>query len=352
MRILELGDQAYLQGIQPELVDYFYIGKKTSDPKRKLTWQQFWKLRRLLQAGYYDVVALSLYGLTGPVWRKNRHAFSNIVRILKTLGHFHSFGVEIVLWLLRGVDTPLVVVDRRDDPDKIPAHYFGLLARCRAYFWREMPVKLENGFLFTTSYLEDTSAVRNSAVFRENRDKIQPLSISIPWRDVYDRLDERPKTVDIFFAGSIKGSLVRTAGLSLLRELEAEGFRVLLRPDEHLSFEEYIKLCAQSWLVWSPEGHGWDCHRHYEVCLARSIPVMNYPRILRSHPLIDQEHAFYYGVEGDDLKRVVRMALALGPEKLRTISAAAREQVLEHHLEERVFRRIFASLNLPRQSQA
>ena len=58
--------------------------------------------------------------------------------------------------------------------------------------------------------------------------------------------------------------------------------------------------------------------------------MMNYPRTYRYQPLIDGTHGFYYGVEGEDLKRVIRQALS-DKDKLRVMAKAGREHVLKYH---------------------
>ena len=344
-RILEVGDTPYLKLIHPERVDYFYIGKKTAPNKPLLTYGQFRKLRRLIKSGHYHVLVLSIFGAPGVAWKPERNIFSNILRVIKCrMGHFYLFGIQIVLWLVEGTQIPLIVIDRKDDPDKIPSHYFPVLRRCRKYYWRELPIKMENGFLFTTSYLQDTSAVRSSHIFRQHRHKIEPISLGIPWRDSYDRIEsDPPKTIDVFFAGTVKESWVRESGIRLLEELQKEGLNILIAPTPTYSHEEFLKLCAQSWLVWSPEGHGWDCYRHYESCLAHSIPVINYPRVRRYQPLIDQVHAFYYAPEGDDLKRVIRRALATNKTELKRISKEGRDHVMKFHLVDKIYSHILSS---------
>ena len=56
-------------------------------------------------------------------------------------------------------------------------------------------------------------------------------------------------------------------------------------------------MCARSWLVWSPEGLGWDCFRHYEAAAAGSVPVINVPSITCDRPLMHGQHAIYYASE-------------------------------------------------------
>jgi hypothetical protein len=347
LRILEIGETEFLKRICPAQVTFYYIGKKSRTPKPFLTYRIFQRLRRELLAGRYDVVCLSLFSVPGGPWRGDRALLSNLIRVARCcLRRFYAFGIRIVPWLLEGIDVPFIVVDRKDDPDVITRELFPILERCQTYFWREQPVKLENGFLFTTGYLEDTSAVRKSPVFRRNRHKIQPLSLGVPHDPVYDRIDlNEPKTIDIFFAGTIKGSSVREQGGKLLHELRGEGFNIEVSDQVAYSREEFLRKCAQSWLVWSPEGHGWDCYRHYEAGLAGSVPVMNYPRTWRYEPLIEGVHGFYYGVEGDDLKRVIRQALS-DRARLREMAGAARRHVMDFHTEEKLFAHVLSAISV------
>jgi hypothetical protein len=344
VRILEIGNSSYLRDIRPDEVDFFYVGKKPDGTKEVLTFRAFRDLRAKLKGGQYDLVSVSVFGLIGPVWRRERGVVSNLRRIAKALnGRFYTLGAELALGLVRGTAVPLIVVDRKDDPDKIPPHFFGLLRRCRRYFWREMPVKLENGFTFTTSYLEDTSAIRKAPVFAEHGRKIVPLSVGLAPLDGYPaEVAAVPKDIDIFFAGSVKGSQVRQEGLRLLEELKAEGLRVELAGTSVFSHADFLLRCRRSWLVWSPEGHGWDCYRHYEAGLMGSVAVINYPRIRRHRPLVDDVHVFYYGPDEDDLKRVVRSALE-DKAKLARMAAAARDHVLAYHTPEKLFEYIVST---------
>jgi len=253
------------------------------------------------------------------------------------MGRFYGFGPWIILWLLQGVEVPLVVVDRKDDPCVIPPQFFGLLKKCRAYYWRELPLKIENGFMYTDGRMEDTSAVRKTRIFCNHRHKIKPLSLGLNYDAVAKRVDFKcPKEIDVFFAGTSKGEMARESGLKILEELKQEGLAIEILTGQTLSRQVFLEICARSWLVYSPEGHGWDCFRHYEACAVGSVPLINYPRIHRHHPLIDQEHALYYGVEGSDLKRVIKTALA-DKDRLREMGVAARDFVLQHHTHEKLF---------------
>ena len=338
MRILEIGNDPYLKGIRPDEVDYFHIGKKMRGSDPVLTFRAFRELRAKLRRGEYRLVAASVWSHTGPVWRRDRGVTSNTFRIVRALGaNFYTLGFETILWLLRGSDVPLVVIDRKDDPDKIMPHFFGLLARCRTYFWRELPMKLEHGFTCISGYLEDSSSVDKAPVFAENRHKIVPLSLGLPaWFHHVPAPTEPPKEVDVFFAGTLKRSQIRQDGYRLLEEMRAEGWRIELAEGIVFSPEEFRAKCARAWLVWSPEGNGWDCYRHYEACAAGSVPLTNFPRIRRHQPLEHGVHAFFYAPEGNDLKRVIRDALA-DKDKLRSMARAGRDHVLRHHTPETLF---------------
>jgi len=85
--------------------------------------------------------------------------------------------------------------------------------------------------------------------------------------------------------------------------------------------------------VWSPEGLGWECLRHYEAALAGSVPLMQSPSILRYAPLQEGEHAFYYYLEGEHLAFRIRQALQ-NRARLVEMGRAARQHVLQWHTHE------------------
>jgi glycosyltransferase involved in cell wall biosynthesis len=120
--------------------------------------------------------------------------------------------------------------------------------------------------------------------------------------------------------------------------MRSEGL-VLDAPETPLPRAEFYERCARAWLVWSPEGLGWDCFRHYEAAAAGSVPLINQPTIERHQPLIGGEHAVYYDPEPGGLTRAVRAALADRP-TLARIAAAGQAHVLEHHTPEAIARHI------------
>jgi hypothetical protein len=89
-------------------------------------------------------------------------------------------------------------------------------------------------------------------------------------------------------------------------------------------------MLARSWLVLSPEGYGWDCYRHYESCLAGSVPVINRPRYQRPLFLQDGLHCFYYNPAEPRLSDLLVRLLA-DKNILVRMAESARQHVLAHH---------------------
>src|SRR5204862_675309 len=132
------------------------------------------------------------------------------------------------------------------------------------------------------------------------------------------------KATDVFFAGNVQSnSTLRRDGVAQLRRLTDLGIRVDM-PSTQLAKAEYQHRMSRAWLTWSPSGRGWDCYRHYEAPQCLSVPVINYPTILRSHPLEDGTHAFYYPPEPGGLTRVIEQAL-LDKDRLRRMALQGRE---------------------------
>ena len=152
--------------------------------------------------------------------------------------------------------------------------------------------------------------------------------------EVTSRIAGQEKTIDVFYAGPVQHSSVRTAGLPWMHELQRRGYRVEVY-EQPLPFEEFVAKMRRSWLVWSPEGQGWDCYRHYEVCVAGAVPLINQAGIRRYQPLWPGRHCVQYAVEGDDLCRQAESALA-DRNALQTIAVAAREHVLKFHTHEKL----------------
>jgi hypothetical protein len=100
--------------------------------------------------------------------------------------------------------------------------------------------------------------------------------------------------------------------------------------DQRLPIEEYLARCAAAWIVWAPEGFGWQSFRQYEAAFCGAVPLSNRPTIELHRPLVHAVHAFYYDPEPGALREVLTAALA-DRDRLRTIAQAGRRHVLFHH---------------------
>lgn len=244
------------------------------------------------------------------------------------IARLHPLGPRAAAYrLLLRHRGPLLGLDFNDARRLTPTA-LAVLERCDLYFKRELP--LDRGALLASG-----AAAKQARLARQLH-KLRPVSLGLaPWR-IAD-LPERPpeKSSDLFFAGTLSPhNRVRRQGAALLQRLAAEGYRIDHAPGR-LERPEYLRRCAAAWLVWSPEGKGWQCFRPFEAAAAGSVPLVNAGTVEMPHPLLPGEHCLHYdaGEEGDgeDLLRVAREALA-DRERLLRMAAAARTHVLAHHL--------------------
>lgn len=221
---------------------------------------------------------------------------------------------------------PLVVLDTRDEP--APTHgALAMLERARTYFLRELAAGVP-------------PLVR--AADPRLAEKLEPVSIGLG----RDRVAEMPglpadKTVDVFFAGQADTPL-RRAELPALRALARTGVRVEAA-DRRMPRPEYYQRCASAWLVWSPEGRGWQCFRHLEAAACGAVPLMNRPTIRQHEPLVEGVHGLYYEPGPRGLADAILAALADKP-RLARIAEAGRRHVLEHHTHATICDRILAEI--------
>jgi Glycosyl transferases group 1 len=230
----------------------------------------------------------------------------------------------------------LVGIDMEDRP-VIDNRWFHILKHSACFFKRELPQNPCNAFLYTSAKTEDNGNVLHSKILQSWIKKLRPISLGVE-PDVCRQtstLDPGKKT-DVFFAGELQNRPNRLAGIKQLERLKTEGFAVDIAR-EKLPREEFLRRCAQAYIVWSPEGYGWDCFRHYEVALAGSVPLIQSPTINRYAPLMDDEHAIYYYVESDHLAVRVRQALQ-NRQRLAGMGQAARQYVLKWHTHEALSR--------------
>jgi len=198
------------------------------------------------------------------------------------------------------------------------------------YFKRDLPQNPCNAFLYTHPKTENSGNVLCTKPFSRWVPKLRPISLGIADAEAAKLAGmNAPKITDVFFAGDVSRRPNRLAGLPQLEQLKAEGFSIDIST-QRLPYAEFIQRCAQAYLVWSPEGLGWDCYRHYEVGAAGSVPLMQSPPIYGHVPFRDGENAVYYYVEDNHLAVRVRQALQ-DRARLVEMGQAARRHVLKYH---------------------
>ncbi|HXR03932.1 MAG TPA: glycosyltransferase [Verrucomicrobiae bacterium] len=227
------------------------------------------------------------------------------------------------------LNSNLVGIDMEDRP-VIDNRWFHILQHSVCFFKRELPQNPCNAFLYTTAKTECNGNVLHSKFFRDQLEKLRPISLGID-SDICQHFStyHAAKKTDVFFSGGLVNRVNRLRGLKQLERLKAVGYAIDIAP-ERLPREAFLKRCAQAHIVWSPEGYGWDCLRHYEIALVGSVPLIQSPTIHRYAPLMDDVHALYYYVEQDHLAIRVRQALQ-NRARLIEMGTAARQHVLKWH---------------------
>jgi hypothetical protein len=279
----------------------------------------------------YGLIVFRCFGRF--IWRPDHSWMLNALRWL--MRHF----LRLCL-LRRRTQAQLVVIDLVDEMT-IDGRDLWLLERCDLYFKRELSQNVWTTLQRVQPRHSEYSSMPADPRFRPLADKFRPISIGITGAHLIELQEREPrkpdavkKQYDLFFAGAVEHSTVRRAGLQWLERLRQQGYAVYVST-QRIDQRQFDELLSASWLCWSPEGSGWDCYRHYEACLAGSVPVINFPTIQRFAPLIHGVHCFYYAVEGDDLLQIIRAALA-DKYQLKKMALAAREHVLAHHTCDRV----------------
>ena len=262
-------------------------------------------------------------------WRRGAGPVSGLWRLAKAwLTHPWRVAHLAVPRALTTAGIPWALVDRNDQVLlNEGSHMF--FRDCTAFFVREL---LTNRFEIFQAYRRGEPGCRLCPIGPRTEyplKKIRPISLGLQVPEEKFRGLHVEKKHDIFFCGTTD---MRTPRVSALEEIRAsaerEGWKLKLV--ERMPQDEFLKTCAESWLVLSPSGNGWDCWRHTEVLMAGSVPLINYPWIERYAPLRDKEHVLLYSPEQGHLTQVIRSALA-DREGLRRMVQAGREHVLLYH---------------------
>ena len=276
--------------------------------------------------GKYDLVVAGR--LFHPFFNPRKNAVRNLFNLARELILYPNV-INGRIFPFSKYDGKLVGIDVQDSP-VIDNSRFHILRHCVCYFKRELPQNPANAFLYTTAKAEEGANVLNQKYFRDLVGKLRPISLGLDATAAGELpAGEIIKKTDVFFAGGLVNHLNRQRGLKQLEGLKAKGYAIDIA-HERLPRVEFLKRCAQAHLVWSPEGGGWDCYRHYEAALVASVPLMQSPPIYRYAPFMDDEHACFYFPEDDHLIRRIVRALQ-NRSRLVEMGLAARQHVLKWH---------------------
>jgi hypothetical protein len=332
LKIVEIGDVPFVKSAFPEQTYFFstHAFGPVTDREAKIFNISLLTIKYLRELLSDPTVSLIVCHPT-PSSPWGARAVSRALfhrRILRgRIPLLRAFGPQF----LRGRHSaPLVVLDYDDYP-LIERSTLFLLERCQLFFKRELPIDRWQVFLKTVHSRLPTYRFRKETRWEKLIEKLRPVSLGLPLSaDPGGYPQPTEKTTDIFFSGRVEGSSwIRKVGASELASLSDAGVRVDA-PQQRLSPGEFYSRCAAAWLVWSPEGYGWDCFRHYEALACGSVPIINYPTIERHRPLVEGEHAVFYSGEAGSLTSAVLDALA-DKQRLGRIAAAGRAHVMEHH---------------------
>jgi hypothetical protein len=321
---LEIGGNSLFWSAVPEQTTFYWSSPKpSSHADRALGPFRLLRCLRGLRTGRYDL--LIVHATQYAPWHPR--SFLTALRswhVRAPLGIFTLFAWRLV-HLFHSV--PIAVIDLGDSFG-IGRHNFFLLTACRAFFKRELPSDHWQVFHKSGSRDFPGRRWRGKPKAQSLLKKLKPIS--------YGMLAPVPlgiatqKTADIFFAGSLEpNSTVRQAGIAELRALQGEGY-VIDIPAERLPTLAFLQRMSAAWIAWSPAGLGWDCARHYEAALVNTVPMMNYPSIMRDRPLQDGVHCILYAIEAGGLAQAARTALADKP-RLQRMAQAASDHVQRHH---------------------
>jgi hypothetical protein len=330
LKILEIGDFPIMQEGFPETTKTYHTDPHTPRSARIVSLSTLPSLLRDLSDPSFDLIVAhptdqapwGLDSIMRMVFR--RSVLRGDIRLLQ------RYGPQL---LRRRAAAPIAIVDRADSPI-IFRHNVFMLDRATVYFKRELPPDRWRLFMGTMHPRLPTPRFRMRERYMRGIAKVRPISLGVSARFAQEQGARlRPtseKAIDVFFAGRVLGSAtLRERGLKELLALRAKGIVVDI-PDRRLTPDEFLDRCGRSWLVWSPEGLGWECFRTYEAAVCGAVPVLNRQAIERYQPLRDGVHAIYYDAEPNELSQVIENALR-DRDRLAAIAAAARAHVLAYH---------------------
>ena len=293
-----------------------------------------------LEAGAVSCLLTS--EMNASIWDKQRPFLSRLWQMRKLrrdqplVGHYRIIHSKFARQIPRGIvnlsDTCFL---REQD--------HALLRQVDYYWMRELPIHPFLAVVNTSRRLQRYSAIARQGELVESLNQLRPISLGVSDLKLKAAVPTESKKYDIFFSGSLHSTPLRAELRKRLERMAREKTLNIFVPQETLPLNDYIQACAESYLVLSPSGWGWDCHRHYEAALAGSVPVSNYPNIRRYMPLEQDVHTLFHEPNADAMEQCLVSALS-NRARLIEMGLKAREHVLAHHLQSNLLRQLIDTL--------
>jgi glycosyltransferase involved in cell wall biosynthesis len=318
MRVLEISRLGLFKGLMPDETEWIRWGTSlTADEPVRPEAPSFELLTRTLsriRRREFDLIVLP------AIHPDHVHMQSKIKLMSKTMlrnaAKIPAVASLVHRLVLRG--TRAVIVDVADERH-LCATTLKLFPKFALYFKREL----------------DAGEAREPSV----EGRVRPIPLILP--DERRTSPPREKDIDVMFAGN-NFNEPRKRAVEEARSLARRGFRVFI-PDKPLPYTAFMEALSRAWIVLSPEGEGWDCYRHYESCLAGSVPLINRASYKRHLYLEDGKHCFYYDADRDSVAERVVALLADKP-RLSGMAEEGRRYVLANHTRPAVARYILNEL--------
>ncbi|MBI4825081.1 MAG: glycosyltransferase family 1 protein [Nitrospirae bacterium] len=258
----------------------------------RISYPEYSDMVKKLRSGEYGMIITTVCYVD---YNGGKHgALSKISRRLKyslASNKYRMGGTIVSDWIHAGIKLPPVIVFDDKDNQCIWPVDFDLLENCSLYFKRELPFDRFLSLIFFFLRLEDRKKLELARKLRPVWLSYNSSAIAL-WTDIDDVRPYEERDIDISHLCGLYSSYSRIKILPLLDKL-SETYNIATTKDGKLSKAEYFEKIKRSKISLSLEGRGWDCNRHYELMLCRTLLFVTRPSIELAFNLIDGENCVF-----------------------------------------------------------